>query len=423
MNVDGDPLSLTSSAPSIDNRGAASEVLLTFRQASSFYVTHRLCEALTVLEQLLFSANPSKDTEAGHGSQEGDAIATIPRKLRVKIWSLYITVLDATIKLGSDVAKGAVGVQRWQELTAKVRDGQIWDDVVKRGYSGNYAAVDPEVVLNLSLLLLAHSSRQASSQERLEAYLSGHGPWPPDIPAVASQVDHLSGSSTSPSKKVEDHAESTARRASTKIFELYVLHILPRNEEWKRARSCITTAEPLGDEDRDRLLRLLNSLELERDGAVAARSRVLDQETETLNGDSRKHSARHQSDRGQGPSGHAAESRSKGPGGSTSSLTRASRTTRTRGLRSAKAGQNAYTLSRAVMQPVKVMDRLRSFFLSVLGLFQGNLFISLRTLLFLIGLFVAFTRGKYQDRARRITATSWHKLKATLGMGVTVNYI
>ena len=152
MNVDGDNLSLTSFAPSIDNQGGASGVLVTFRQASSYYVTHRLCEAIAVLEQLLFPADPAKDTGAGHELQGRDVIATIPRKPRIKIWSLYITVLDAAIKLGSDGAKDAVGFQRWQELTSKVRDGQIWDDVVQRGYTGNDAAVDPDVVLNLCVL-------------------------------------------------------------------------------------------------------------------------------------------------------------------------------------------------------------------------------------------------------------------------------
>ena len=52
-----------------------------------------------------------------------------------------------------------------------------------------------------------------------------------------------------------------------------------------------------------------------------------------------------------------------------------------------------------------------------------NPMVLVRTVLFLMGLILAFSRRDVRDRVRRITGASWDKMRGTVGMGVKVSYI
>lgn len=45
--------------------------------------------------------------------------------------------------------KDAFGNQEWRALCSKVRDGQVWEEVVHNGYHGVEGDVDSDVVINL----------------------------------------------------------------------------------------------------------------------------------------------------------------------------------------------------------------------------------------------------------------------------------
>jgi hypothetical protein len=47
----------------------------------------------------------------------------------------------------------------------------------------------------------------------------------------------------------------------------------------------------------------------------------------------------------------------------------------------------------------------------------------LRTILFLMGIIIAFSRRDVRERVRRITGVGWEKVRNTVGMGVKVSYI
>lgn len=65
------------------------------------------------------------------------------------MWSLYLTILNAIVELDPDEGKQAFGTQEWRSLSAKVREGSIWEEVVRNGYHGVEGDVDSEVVINL----------------------------------------------------------------------------------------------------------------------------------------------------------------------------------------------------------------------------------------------------------------------------------
>ena len=102
-----------------------------------------------MLEPTVF---PWKSTDVNSNGEENHDIALIikaSRSLRVKIWTLYLTLLNDIVSLGVNEGRSTVGIRKWRELAASVQDGTIWDQVVKVGYSGVEANVDIEVIANL----------------------------------------------------------------------------------------------------------------------------------------------------------------------------------------------------------------------------------------------------------------------------------
>lgn len=60
-----------------------------------------------------------------------------------------MTILNAIVELDSDEGKQAFGGADWRALVAKVRDGDVWEEVVRDGYEGIEGSVDADVVINL----------------------------------------------------------------------------------------------------------------------------------------------------------------------------------------------------------------------------------------------------------------------------------
>ena len=57
--------------------------------------------------------------------------------------------MNAIVELGPEEGKDGFGTQEWRTICAKVRDGDIWEEVVRNGYHGVEGDVDSEVVINL----------------------------------------------------------------------------------------------------------------------------------------------------------------------------------------------------------------------------------------------------------------------------------
>jgi hypothetical protein len=138
-------LSSLSSSTSSGRNAASSHISKTYRQASTLFLTRRLPEALsTVLPLVTPTASNDHD-----GSFEPAPVAKASRSSKVKVWSLYLIVLNAIVELDSDEGKEAFGAQEWRSLCHKVREGEVWEEVVRNGYHGVEGDVDAEVVINL----------------------------------------------------------------------------------------------------------------------------------------------------------------------------------------------------------------------------------------------------------------------------------
>lgn len=103
---------------------------------------------------MLAVSNPAAGASEEELSKGAAPIASASRSTRIKVWSLYLTLLNAIVDLGPDDGKNAFGSKEWRAMVAKVRDGTVWDDVVQKGYRGSEGNVDADVVINLSGLAL-----------------------------------------------------------------------------------------------------------------------------------------------------------------------------------------------------------------------------------------------------------------------------
>lgn len=129
---------------------ASSEISKRFKQARDLFLQRRLPEAFSTIEPLVTEARPEEIEETGHEQSKKPApIACASHGSRVKVWSLYITLLNAIAELGPDKGKSAFGSQGWWNLIEKAQDGSIWAEVVNVGYGGKEGQVDSDVVVNL----------------------------------------------------------------------------------------------------------------------------------------------------------------------------------------------------------------------------------------------------------------------------------
>lgn len=143
-------LQLTSSITSSSSlRRASSRISKTYKQASTLFLTRRLSESLSTLTPLITVPNLPEDGVSEDGISEPAPIAKASRSSRIKVWSLYLTLLNSIIELGPEDGKEQLGGELWRGIVSKARDGTIWEEVVQIGYGGVEGDVDAEVVSNL----------------------------------------------------------------------------------------------------------------------------------------------------------------------------------------------------------------------------------------------------------------------------------
>jgi hypothetical protein len=130
------------------SRHGSSQISKIYRQASTLFLTRRLPESLSTILPVI-TAPVEQDLNGIASSGEPAPIASASRTTRIKVWSLYLTILNAVVELDPDEGKQAFGSQEWRALVTKVREGEVWEEVVQNGYGGVEGDVDSDVVINL----------------------------------------------------------------------------------------------------------------------------------------------------------------------------------------------------------------------------------------------------------------------------------
>ncbi|KAJ5102198.1 hypothetical protein NUU61_004420 [Penicillium alfredii] len=412
----------------------------TYKKASQLYLTRRLPEALTTLQPII-ALPSSHDTQYTNGDNASAVapIATAPSTWRIKVWNLYITLLSAIVDIGAEEGKKQFGQKEWKAIATQVREGGIWETVVKVGYQGREGSVDAEVVYNLATLLLNHSSSQTLNQQRLETYLSSYGQPNLDL------ADRLRDASTgSPPRHMPTTSGTDTPKdltARVRIIELFTLHVLPRNEEWEYAHEFINLSEVLDEERKELFLQTLDGLKEEKERGelrAAELQRAKDAELERQRDDERRRAEEAAAATRSQPNGHkrnpsevdygiekgrphsskgkGAKPGEKSPNGKPTSRTALSAS----GSKNVKKQDKSDPRGR---QTRAVATAIRNLFQHIIQSVSSNPVSIVRTLLFVLGILMAMSRQDVRERVRRVTGSAWQKVKGTVGMGVKVSYI
>ncbi|KAI9723545.1 MAG: hypothetical protein M1828_004141 [Chrysothrix sp. TS-e1954] len=458
---------LHNSLSSISSSQALPDITRTYKQSSQLFLTRRVAEALESLQPIIERPAQQPDDTTPHNTAEDSdpdqsetqppqaPIATASRGARVKVWSLYISILNAVVEMGQEAGKDAFGAARWRALCAKARDGGAWEEVQRNGYYDQEGDVDADVVANLATLMLAHAPSQRVTQQKLEAYLA----------AVQNPLLDVSGHMAR-SGKTNGHAHqngtSTPRDLSSrlKILEIYTLHVLPRNEEWEYAREFINMSEILDEERKEAFLHALQGIQDERSlddkkegelqkqreqqkeearrkqesartqqqsdveklrkNAVAAKEkdRPPVKASESEHGVSEKRGA---ADAKESPGKAAAPNGSATTPKATSHTQNSSKQSSrpSEANKKAKSSSSSGLYKRAMI----LGGSMQQTILAMAQNLRAHPVMLIRMLAFLIALVMAFARRDVRDRLDRIREASWDKIKRTVGMGVKVSYI
>ncbi|PMD19393.1 hypothetical protein NA56DRAFT_647126 [Hyaloscypha hepaticicola] len=434
-----------SSLNSSSTRQASSQISKIYRQASTLFLTRRLPESLSTILPVITS--PAADDTNPDASPEPAPISRASRTTRIKVWSLYLTILNAIVELDPDEGKQAFGSKEWKGLVNKVRDGDVWEEVVKNGYGGVEGDVDSDVVINLATLLLAHARTQKVNQTRLESYLAASTNPSLDVSSRLSTPTATRPHSRSLSP-VKGSGTDTPRdlNARVKILELYTLHVLLRNNEWDYAREFISISSVLDEERREAFLQALQSLQeeqmeserrekeerryqeeqLKRDVEEARRRRIESEEREKREEEARNRRSEKGSEIDYGvedspPRPGSSKSRSSVKGGSVKggrSLPSSSPT-----ARSSVPAKNVKVPPSLLTRAGNVVMNVRKLVESMAGSFKTRPMLLMQMLGFIVGILVLLSRRDVKERVKSILGKGWGKVRQTAGMGVKVSYI
>ncbi|GAT26207.1 microbody (peroxisome) proliferation protein peroxin 26 [Aspergillus luchuensis] len=353
----------------------------TYKKASNLYLTLRLQEALSALEPAITVVRGA-DEQFVNGDDSVAPVASAQPTWRIKVWNLYITLLSQIIELGPEEGKKLFGQKEWKAISTTVRDGEIWETVVRTG-----------------------------------------------------------GSSTPRANGGTDTPKDLAARV--RIIELFTLHVLPANEEWEYAQEFINLSEVLDEDRKELFLQTLEGLKEEKQQGelrAAALQREKDAELERQAREAERRrveeaEAAERAQKGHGRSGSEvdygiektypngsikgkgrfAEKQSSKPG--TSAGRTAFSPPGSKNIKKTEKPEARAKQSRALINVV------RNILKYVSKSIAGNPLSFARTLLFMLGIIAALSRQDVRERIRRITGSGWQKIKGTVGMGVKVSYI
>ncbi|KAF5550874.1 peroxin 26 [Fusarium mexicanum] len=426
--------SISSLASSTSSRHP-SQISKTYRQASTLFLTRRLPEALTTLVPLI---TPPEHVDDG----EPAPVARASRTTRIKVWSLYLTILNGIVELEPEEGKDAFGNQEWRALCTKVREGEIWDEVVTNGYHGVEGDVDSDVVINLATILLAHARDQKLNQHKLEAYLAASNTPNLDVAGrlAESTSSPMSNRYRSPAKGASGANTPRDLNARVKILELYTLHVLLRNNEWDYAREFISVSSVLDEERREAFLQALQSLhdeqqeqerleneerqrqenELKREIEEAKRLRAENEEKERRRIEEER-LKREGSEVDYGIDDTASHTGSTRPRKARAPSSSSSRQSRPRGTNQAGPKANGKAVSQAptlTSRASMVITQLRTIIENLGSSLNSNPMFLFKFLAFVMGLILMLSNTNIRERVKRMLAVFWSKVKGTAGMGV-----
>ena len=265
-----------------------------------------------------------------------------------------------------------------------------------------------------------------------------------------SLVRSLEKPSEVSAQSIIENVTSTPQSLYTrvKIIELYALHVLPRNEEWQYARDFISMSDILDEERKEAFLQALQALEAEQN--------TDNREDISIDDQGGKYAQGHQKADGQGFICKNPKQRSQDYEHQTNTQvqiadakdhvlknksttkavlkcgTEAARTyTPSSHSNHARVSASARPSSTVKKSPaigvyargLALMAALQRSAMNMAQAVPTKPMALLKTILFLVGIVLAFGRRDLRDKISGASGIGWNKIRETVGMGVKVSYI
>lgn len=261
--------------------------------------------------------------------------------------------------------------------------------------------------------MLNHSPSQAISQQRLELYLSSSN-------QAWSNDKALLGSPDTAQGVTPDSDATSCPQIPIPIFELFVLHVLPRNEEYLFAEEFIRSSDAISEDQKQYYVSTLRMLKEERERGILRateiqrrRDQEMEQQRQVEEEVSQKTLATETHSRQAEPVSHPLSKD-------------ANRTVKTVNMRNSSSNFEASTAPTERGETRRLMRLLRFFsssFRSLRHIVEADPVIFVHVLLVIFGFLMAIRHTKFRRKLLAGLNIAFKKVRETVGMGARISQI
>lgn len=164
----------------------------------------------------------------------------IPLSLWIKVWSLYLAILDASCKQAGeallnstgDLSEGGEWSSARKVLARKLTSGSVWDELVSA--SGGTGSIHPTILALLASLSIRHDTDAKLMADNLERFIVSYN---------------------------NDDEDAKTKTAFYKVLDLYLLRVLPDLKQWDVAHSFVNGTNLFTTEQKKEMTEKLNESE------------------------------------------------------------------------------------------------------------------------------------------------------------------
>ncbi|KAG5362546.1 hypothetical protein CJU90_5255 [Yarrowia sp. C11] len=375
---------LTDSVTSAVNQAATPKVdqmYQTFGESAREFVNKNFYNSYELIR-------PFFDDITAKGAQVNGATVSdpanphnIPLSLWIKVWSLYLAILDASCKQAGEALLNSTGDlsgsdsgewnQTRKQLARKLTSGSIWDELVTA--SGGTGNIHPTILALLASLSIRHDTDAKLMADNMEKFI----------------VSYNDNGSDDPKTKT----------AFYKVLDLYLLRVLPDLRQWDVAHSFVDNTNLFSHEQKKEMT---HKLEESQKHAEQEHKRLLHEAQEKEKSDAKEKEREERVSR---------DTKSRAVTSDSSVTSDSAReTTKTRDI--------TRDLSKSARQPRTLSQIISTSFKSQ---FDGNAIFRTLALVVIISLSAAnpLIRKRVVDTLRML----WIKILQTLSMGFKVSYL
>lgn len=354
------------------------QIYQTFGDSAREFVNKNFHNSYELIRPFFDQVTTSKNQLNGyHSEADSENPHDIPLSLWIKVWSLYLAILDASCKqsgeaLLASTASLADDDDEWKAqrrvLAKKLTEGSVWEELVTS--SGSTGLIHPQILAVLASLSIRHDTDPQLIANNLEKF-------------IVSYKDAGSDPKT--------------KAAFYKVLDLYLLRVLPQLGQWEVADSFVQSTSLYNEKQK---LEIIEKLKESESLAKAEHQRAVDDsaaaEVEAIKRarDSKPKYAEHNDRQEHATSSHLTSTSSHDQKSTSSSS------------------------KKVVRKPRTLVEIVRG---SLVSQFDGNAIFRTLALAIIISLSAAnpLIRKRVIDTLKML----WVKILQTLSMGFKVSYL